>query len=77
MGEIIYHFTADGYLTVKNDTESLSDEYRYYFDSVEENRIVVEDDPYSMIYYDEDEDMIFVSDDSDMMTIWFERHFSF
>ena len=44
---------------------------------MEENRIVVEDDPYSVIYYDEYEDMILVSDDSDMMTIWFERQFAF
>ena len=73
MSSIVYTFSADGTLLVSNEAEGIDEAYTFYFDSYEENHILLEDDIYSSIYYDEANDVVTVGDDSGIAVIWFER----
>lgn len=73
MKGITYSFSADGVLIVTEADSEITVEYSYYFDSYERNHILLEDDVYSSIYYDEINDTLLVSDTDGVVSIWFER----
>lgn len=73
MKGITYSFSADGVLTVTDAESEITEEYNCYFDSYERNHILLEDDIYSSIYYDEFADTLLVSDTDGVVSIWFER----
>lgn len=73
MKGITYSFTSDGVLTVRDSESDITEEYNCYFDSDERNHILLEDDLYSSIYYDESADTLLVSDTDGILSIWFER----
>lgn len=70
---LVYTFSVDGVLIVENELEDYINTYNVYFDRNEENHILIEDDLYYSIYYDEVADSITVCDETGMIIIYFER----
>ncbi|MCM1054509.1 MAG: hypothetical protein NC394_03205 [Bacteroides sp.] len=66
---ITYSFSSDGVLTVTDEESDMILTYRCYFDSEDNDRILLEEDAYSSIRYDEASDSLVVSDEDDVLAI--------
>ncbi|MBD5104523.1 MAG: hypothetical protein HDT47_06635 [Ruminococcaceae bacterium] len=73
MKGLTYSFWADGVLIVTDAEADITEEYNCYFDSTERNHILLEDNIYYSIYYDEITDTFLFSDNDGLIMIWFER----
>lgn len=72
--KIIYTFSEDGVLFVANNSDIIDDQYFiYYFDSVDDRRILLIDNS-GYMYYDEISDTIKSADDEDTIVVWLERY---